>query len=250
MKLRTKGALSYMNFLVSVKNINEISDELLNEIDILDLKDPSKGSIGSWKNFEIKKVITRFKKRTKISATLGDIFNNKEFKESLERFDNLNLDFVKFGLLSFANENLFEKLRLISLKQFRTKLVCVVFVDHKETFERVNRSIKIFLDAGIEFILLDTFRKDEGNLLDFCNMEDLKEFISKCKHFNIKVGLAGGLKESQVPPLLCLKPNIIGFRSAVCELNKRESLIKLKKVKRISFHFNSFRSNATERAGA
>ena len=126
-------------------------------------------------------------------------------------------------------------------------MVCVVFVDHKETFERVNRSIKIFLDAGIEFILLDTFRKDEGNLLDFCNMEDLRNLYRNAS-ISI-VGLAGGLKESQVPPLLCLKPNIIGFRSAVCELNKRESLIKLKKVKRISFHFNSFRSNATERAG-
>ena len=53
-------------------------------------------------------------------------------------------------------------LRLISLKNNLEPNWYVVSVDHKETFDRVDRSIKIFLDAGIEFILLDTFRKEKA----------------------------------------------------------------------------------------
>ena len=238
-----------VKFLVSVKNTQEISEALLNEIDILDLKDPSKGSIGSWHDSEIKKVTKLFKYKIKISATLGDIFDNEEFKDSLDIFDNLNLDFVKFGLLSFAQESLFEKLKLISLKNYKTPLVCVVFVDHKKTIEIVNQNISLFFNVGINHILLDTFRKDTGNLLDFCNKKFLEGFIFRCEQYNIKVGLAGGLKESIMPLLLCLRPDIAGFRSAVCDLNKRESSLKIEKVKRISFYLKSLRSNATESAG-
>ena len=42
--------------LISVKNINEISEEIIQNVDIIDLKDPSKGSIGASKINEIKKI--------------------------------------------------------------------------------------------------------------------------------------------------------------------------------------------------
>ena len=87
-------------FLISLKKIKKISNEVIEEVDILDLKNPLKGAIGAWELNNIKRVISIHKNNIAISATLGDIFGDKEFLIKLKKFDCLGLDFIKFGLLS------------------------------------------------------------------------------------------------------------------------------------------------------
>ena len=107
-------------FLVSFKTLREISNEIIKEVDVLDLKNPEKGSIGSWEENEIKKVISLYRGKVKISATLGDIFCEKEFQVKLENFDKLNLDFIKFGLLASKSIDLFNKIHVIEMKKYKT----------------------------------------------------------------------------------------------------------------------------------
>ena len=83
------------NLLISLRNLDELSKEIINEVDILDLKDPLNGSIGAWDLQDIKKVICKFKNKIQISATLGDIFINDTFLIKLKQFDKLNLDYIK-----------------------------------------------------------------------------------------------------------------------------------------------------------
>ena len=61
-----------LNILISFKSIDEVSEECLKYVDILDLKDPDKGAIGSWEINNLKKIICKFGNKIKISATLGD----------------------------------------------------------------------------------------------------------------------------------------------------------------------------------
>ena len=49
------------NLLISLRNLDELSKEIINEVDILDLKDPLNGSIGAWDLQDIKKVISNLK---------------------------------------------------------------------------------------------------------------------------------------------------------------------------------------------
>ena len=236
---RNKKISKKINFLISLKNIEEISNQVIQEVDILDLKNPLKGAIGAWRVNNIKKVISLHKNKIKISATLGDIFGDKEFLIKLKKFDCLGLDFIKFGLLSIDQKNLFEKLRMIESRVFKTNLVCVVFVDKKNHLNLVNNNLNYFLKCGVKNILLDTFGKKKGDLLNFCKTDYLRKFISKCKKKNIKIGLAGGLKEIQIPLIVKLNPDIVGFRSAICRSNKRTSSIDIKKIKKLSGYFNS-----------
>ncbi len=238
------------NFLVSFQNLQETTNEIIERIDILDLKNPSLGSIGAWKISNIKKAISLYKSKVKISATLGDIFCNQEFIKNIEKFDCLNLDFIKFGLLSKSLDNLFQKIDIISLRKFKTDLVCVVFVDKKGHLELVSNNLELLNTNGIDFLLLDTFKKNECNLLSYCNFTVLKNFIFECKRYGIHVGLAGRLNENHLPSLIPFQPNVIGFRSAVCSSNKRDSLIDRDKVYRLSSFFKVRSINATERAGA
>ena len=98
--------------------------------------------------------------------------------------------------------------------------------------------------------MLDTYNKNNGDLLSFCDISNLDKFISKCKKFDIKIGLAGSLKETHIPGMMKLKPNILGFRSAICKFNKRMFEVDTRKLKKISRYFNLCNNKAIETAGA
>ena len=84
--------------LISFRDIKEISDKNFKYFDICDLKDPEKGSIGAWEEKNILEVIKRSKQRVKVSATIGDIFSVEGIIKKLQQFDNLGLDYIKFGI--------------------------------------------------------------------------------------------------------------------------------------------------------
>ena len=49
-----------LNILISFRSADEVSEECLKYVDILDLKDPDKGAIGSWEVKNLKKIINKF----------------------------------------------------------------------------------------------------------------------------------------------------------------------------------------------
>ena len=128
--------------------------------------------------------------------------------------------------------------------------MCVVFVDVHKNLQKVGENLEYLQQCGLRNILLDTYEKKNGNLLDFFNVDYLKKFILKCKNHKIRVGLAGGLKEPQLSMIIDLNPYLIGFRSAICKSENRKSSIDIEKVKVISGYFNSFNNKAIESAGA
>ena len=91
-----------LNILISFRSVEEVSEECLKYVDILDLKNPDKGAIGSWEIKNLKKIIDKFGSKTKISATLGDEDKVHQILNKLMLFDSLNLDYIKFGV--FTND--------------------------------------------------------------------------------------------------------------------------------------------------
>ena len=101
MKKQMKNKLeNNLNILISFRSIDEVSEECLKYVDILDLKDPDKGAIGSWEINNLKKIIYKFGNKIKISATLGDEEKVYKILSKLELFDSLKLDYIKFGIFT------------------------------------------------------------------------------------------------------------------------------------------------------
>lgn len=236
--------------LISFKNLNEISTKTLDFIDIIDLKNPKKGSIGSWNINDISKVVKIYKGKKKISATLGDIYNSGSVLKKLKKFDELNLDFIKFGFFLNERNELENFIEKIGSDFFTTDLVGVVFVENKPLMDFAFNNLKKIKNSGVNYLLLDTYSKSSGDLLTFCSIDFLKDFIKKASYYKLTIGLAGRLKESQIPQLIDLNPSIIGFRSAVCKESNRNANICFEKVKNISAYFEPANNIAIERAGA
>ena len=235
--------------LISFRDIKEISDQNFKYFDICDLKDPEKGSIGAWEEKNILNVVKRCKQRVKVSATIGDIFSVEGIIEKLQQFDSFGLDYIKFGINTKSVLELKDLINRIGKFTFRTKLVLVVFVDKNSNFKIIEENLEIFYQNNIRFLILDTYQKNNQNLISFYSPLKIKDFINKCSIKKINVGLAGRLQPDHITKLKLLNPYVIGFRSAICSDQNRKFLSE-KKLIFLSNQFFSNKSNAIESAGA
>ena len=239
-----------LNILISFRSIDEVSEECLKYVDILDLKDPDKGAIGSWEIKNLKKIIRKFGNKIKISATLGDEDKVYKILNKLKLFDSLKLDYIKFGI--FANEigQLTFLLNSIKKRKFKTELVPVIFIENKFLRNFVAENIKVFKKFGYNFLLLDTFSKDAGNIFEICSEDYLKILLKQSLLNNLSIGLAGKLNLSNISQLVELQPKIVGFRSAVCVDENRKKELSVNKLKKLYYSITSAKRPAMHAAGA
>ena len=115
---------------------------------------------------------------------------------------------------------------------FKTELVPVIFVDNSIILENAYKNLESFKALKFNFLLLDTFSKENGDLFKNCSLNYLSNFLEQTSKLGLSVGLAGKLKQNQIPKLLKLRPKIIGlgrqFVRKIIEL-KKISDEKLKK---------------------
>jgi dihydroneopterin aldolase len=69
--------------------------------------------------------------------------------------------------------------------------------------------------------MLDTADKRGGALLDHLAEQELATLVSRAHALGMFVGLAGSLREGDVPRLLPFDADVLGFRGALCEDNER-----------------------------
>ena len=239
-----------LNILISFRSIDEVSEESLKYVDILDLKNPDKGSIGSWEIKNLKKIISKFGNKIKISATLGDEDKVYKILNKLKLFDSLKLDYIKFGVFTDNIVQLTFLLNSIKKRKFKTELVPVIFIENKFLRNFVAENLKEFKKFGYNFLLLDTYSKDAGNIFDICSKDYLKILLNQSLLNNLSIGLAGKLDISNISQLAELQPKIIGFRSAVCVDGNRRKELSVRKLKKLYYSITSAKRPAMHAAGA
>ena len=132
---------------------------------------------------------------------------------------------------------------------FKTKLVLVIFVDKNSILNIIEENLNILYKNNVRFLILDTYKKSNRNLLSFCKLSEIKDFIKKCSIKKINVGLAGSLNINHITKLKLLNPYVIGFRSAICsDLNRK--FLSEKKLTFLSIQFFSNKRSAIDNAGA
>ena len=227
------------NILVSFKSHSELSKKNVRLVDILDLKNPDNGSLGEWELSDIKKVVKTFGNEKFISATIGDVLDFEKIIKKIKVFDELKLDFIKFGFFVENTVQMSKFLADIKSCNFKTELVPVVFADKKIILETVFKNLESFKAFKFNFLLLDTFSKKSGDLFKSCSLNYLSNVLIQTKKLGLSLGLAGKLKKNQIPKLLKLQPKIIGFRSAVCKKNNRNDQLSYLKLQNIYHFFKS-----------
>jgi len=220
-----------MKTLISPVSLQEAEIVAHSHADIIDIKNVKEGSLGAQLPLLTRKIVQMARPYGKIcSATLGDL----PYKPGTAALAALGLlscgvDYIKGGL--FGPKTHLEALEMIRaiVETVKTinpdiKIVASGYADWRKIDGLPpDELITAAAEGGADVVMVDTAIKDGSTLFDNMSYEEVREFIHKARKNHLMVALAGSLKESHLPELAALEPDIIGVRGAVCARGDRHS---------------------------
>ena len=203
-------------FLASVTGADEALTALTHGADIIDLKDVSTDALAGRPAVDVRAVVTAVAGRRPVSAVAGmPAMPPPDMTAAAESVAAAGADFVKLALP--PGPHAVETIRGLSALANRVKLVGVLFADMEdEDLGRDHTRVDLMTQCGFYGVMLDTARKGSGRLLDHMDIAALSRFVAGARARRLTVGLAGSLEPPDIPRLLLLAPDILGFRGALC----------------------------------
>ena len=197
--------------LASIKDLSEAKILMDTDIDIIDLKDPSKGALGRLKKNDIEIIVNFINKKKLTSSTVGDLPNDKELiSKNVNEISLTNVDFIKIGV--YNNDYIKTLCNIKSSK----KLIAVFFADR---FLPTKDEIRDLKNSGFSGVMVDTSNKKSGNLFNHVTYSQINNFLTVAKNINLLTGIAGSINKTHIGEIIKLNPNYMGFRGALCENN-------------------------------
>lgn len=188
--------------------------------DILDAKDPGAGALGRLPLPTIAAIRSAVPGLA-LSATIGDLPPDPEtLVEAVQAVAATGVDFIKVGFFPGASAP-FAIARLGTLKLHPKRLVGVLLADRVLDLDLVER-MALARFAGV---MLDTADKSLGPLTRVATPGQLAVFLARARAAGLFTGLAGSLRLDDIPGLLALEPDILGFRGALCTQANRAGAI-------------------------
>lgn len=217
-------------FLASVNNLPDAVLVADLGADIVDLKQPSQGALGALPVTEVRQIVDVLKSKVQISATVGDLnFVPEVIMPAVDTMLATGVDIVKIGLFPGGDvEATLEALTRYT--QDKHKLIAVLFADSHPDLQL----LPALAEAKFSGVMLDTMHKTSGRLTDVLSLDYLSEFVTLAKQYHLLTGLAGSLHIHDIPSLLDLNPDYLGFRGALCQGSRRTDPLDATQVSAIS----------------
>jgi len=203
--------------LVSVRNVEEAAAALAGGADVIDVKEPSLGSLGMAKPSDISAVIKHVNGIRPVSAALGEL---RGWRIPAGRCST-GLSWVKLGLAGVVS-NFDWTTRLADLQRefqrfLNARLVAVAYADARlADAPPVNDVVEFAIREKFETVLIDTFVKDGRSLLDWVTIRQLSELKERLQENGLSLALAGSLQAEHIRRLLPIAPDWIAVRSSAC----------------------------------
>lgn len=212
-----------MQLLVSVMHEDEVAAAVAGGADIVDVKNPSEGSLGA--NFP--RVIRRVRELTPphvpVSAAIGDAPNLPGMVAlAAAGAATCGVQYVKVGLLGPREPRdalllLTEVCRAAREQDPAVLIMATAYADARRIGSFLPLDLPmVAADAGADGCMLDTASKHGATLLSELGAAELETFVARCRAGSLICALAGSLREHDVQRIHDLGPDIIGVRTAAC----------------------------------
>ncbi|GAB4266353.1 MAG: hypothetical protein Kow0065_17200 [Methylomicrobium sp.] len=203
--------------LASVSSLDEALRILAFDVDIVDLKQPSDGALGALPVQEAAKIVKAVNGQRPVSATIGDLPMQPDIVvNAVVEMAGTGVDYIKIGF--FPEGDWTATLdALAPLAQAGLPLIAVLFADTEPDLNGIG----VFKQAGFKGVMLDTMHKHRGSLVQVLAQDAIGAFVARSAEYQLLCGLAGSLGAEDIPPLLRLQPDYLGFRGALCNRRNR-----------------------------
>ncbi|WP_041316557.1 (5-formylfuran-3-yl)methyl phosphate synthase [Hyphomicrobium nitrativorans] len=187
--------------------------------DIVDCKNPAEGALGALPHETVTAIRAALPASVPVSATIGDLTPEPApVLEAARAMAATGADIVKIGF--FPGGDAHATIRHLGCHlAASTPLIAVLMADAEGPLDIAM--VSALGEAGFAGVMLDTAVKDGRTLLDHRTPEELAAFLEAAAAAGLMAGLAGSLKLTQIPALLTLEPDVLGFRGALCRASDR-----------------------------
>ncbi len=224
--VRRPRLLNSTRLLISVIDPSEV-DQLRNcrFPDFLDVKNPAVGSLGMPDTAAVMEIRRKTPSYVPVSVAIGDADNRPNHFASLAlKAARAGADIVKVGLFDFKLKE--EAVSFLSAIRGALPpavlLVPAVYADIDKSSKPLELPY-IAAESGSYAALIDTFDKENGNIINHLTARELFTFKEECDKLGLLSAIAGSLLADDVGWLDGVAPSIAGFRGAVAKGERGES---------------------------
>lgn len=225
--------------LISVRSVEEARIAFEAGADIIDVKEPTKGSLGRSDVSTMQEIADIVAGKAPLSIALGEWYQT----QSLNLPQNVTWAKVGFARCSTASQRHRGWLSWLRLQNelLSTRLIGVVYADRVRVggpcFSQVLDWVLATKKASLHppGILVDTAIKDGHGLSSWHSRDTIRQYQEQCRRHGLFLALAGSLTFSDVLLLKqTVQPDVIAVRGLVCAGNARTASIQPDRVRSLA----------------
>ena len=210
-----------MRLLVSVRVPEEVEAALDGGADIIDAKEPSRGSLGAVAPEVLARIAERVQAPVSLSIALGDATDGEHLTRLIACTGISRRPaetFVKVGFRHRPVRALTSMMRagLGAAADIGVILVPVAYADHvRAGSPRPDEVLDAAATVGARAILVDTYLKDGRSLLHWIDPAGLAGLGNRARGAGMMFALAGGLESAELEAVAEVA-DVVGVRGAAC----------------------------------
>lgn len=209
------------SLLASVSDVEEAVLVGACGADWIDVKDPGSGALGAAPLETVCAIVRQVGGRLPVSATIGDCWSSPELiAPRVQRLARTGVDYAK-APLDARDVDSTTLAEIVAAKAAGLPLIIVCMAERPPRIADIDA----LAAAGVAGVMLDTADKQGPRLAELLSPAALAEFVARGRAHGLLVGLAGRLSAQDVPGLIALGADYLGFRSALCPAAARSTRI-------------------------
>jgi uncharacterized protein (UPF0264 family) len=210
--------------LVSVRTAEEAQVALAAGADLIDVKDPAAGSLGAPESSIVEEVVATVAARAPVSVALGEL-------RDWCQMDNMaiprGVDYAKLGMAGSADWSDWPDRWAEAIRRFPLSVrpVAVIYADGEAV--AAPEPDQVLAEAqrlGCAAVLVDTFDKSRGGLLDVWPSERIAWLVAAARSEGMLAVVGGSLTLETIARVASLGPDYIALRGAVCRGGRKGPL--------------------------
>lgn len=214
-----------MRLLVSVRSAEEAAAAVAGGADIVDAKEPARGSLGPVALEELERIAAGLPGRMPFSVALGDYRSPRAAAERVVEIATrlprrTGPLYFKLGFSGAAPAEVdgVVEAAVAAGRRVGAGIVAAAYADYANAAALAPSLIlRAAARRGADGVLLDTWSKDGSDLLHWVPARPLGSWIARARRQGLLTAIAGSLGFESLRSLAGFGADIAGVRGAVCE---------------------------------
>jgi uncharacterized protein (UPF0264 family) len=237
-----------MRLLVSVRSAAEVGPALSGGADIIDAKEPHRGSLGPVSPATLAEILTLVPSECPFSIALGDLGKPED---TIQAIAALALPvrsaptYLKLGFAGVRSPEIVTAILATAVAALAdggspALVVAVAYADAPRAGTLTpDLIVGCALGAGASGVLLDTYTKDGVGLLGWITPVALGAWVAGAHHEGLLTAVAGSLTLEDVDTVAAAGADVVGVRGAACQ-GGRQGQVRSNRVRALKRRLDAF----------